>query len=131
MLYVQCFTGKPDLPAKSEKDKYTTRRQKIHQKINISGGAINDDSGEPSSHDNFPAKQAAGCKSTPCKTSQRPLTSTERARILERVPFESKNPFFKILMYPTYVGSGAEHLVSFSIYNLLLLQTASLFFGRS
>lgn len=102
----------------------------MHQKINISGGAVIDESGKTSSLDNFPAKQAAGCESTPCKTRQRPLTFTERARILERVPFESEKPFFKVLMQPTYVGSRAEYLVSFSIYNLLVLQTASLIFCR-
>ncbi|POO02670.1 B3 DNA binding domain containing protein [Trema orientale] len=39
--------------------------------------------------------------------SQRPLTS------IEDVPFESENPFLKVLMQPTYVGPKAKHIVSF------------------
>ncbi|PON54064.1 B3 DNA binding domain containing protein [Parasponia andersonii] len=39
---------------------------------------------------------------------ERPLTDNERARILEKVPFECEKPFFKALMRPTHVGSKAE-----------------------
>ncbi|XP_062075721.1 B3 domain-containing protein LOC_Os12g40090-like [Humulus lupulus] len=48
--------------------------------------------------------------STTQKTSQYRLTSSQRARILERVPFESEKPFFKILMQPSHVDSRRDQL---------------------
>ncbi|POO02674.1 B3 DNA binding domain containing protein, partial [Trema orientale] len=66
----------------------------------LRGGSINDEIGNPSSLESFPAQQASGCMTTPWKTSQRRLTSTEKARILDSIPFESERPFFKVLMQP-------------------------------
>ncbi|POO02682.1 hypothetical protein TorRG33x02_016680, partial [Trema orientale] len=71
----------------------------------LSGGAINGETGEPSSLESFPAKQASGCISNPLKSSQLPLSITERDRILDSIPFESEEPFFKILIQRTYLGS--------------------------
>ena len=60
----------------------------------------NDETGKPSSSlFSVPTEQASGYMSTPWKRSQCPLTPTERTRILERVPFKSEKPFFKILMH--------------------------------
>ncbi|PON54057.1 B3 DNA binding domain containing protein [Parasponia andersonii] len=73
-------------------------------------GAINDEIGNPSSLESVPAKQESGCMSTPSKTSQHQLTSTERARILDSIPFKSERPFFKTLMQPSYVGSKTDQL---------------------
>ena len=84
------------------------------------GSAKNDETGESSSLFNVPAKQASGYMSTSCKRSRRPLTSTEKARILERIHFVSEKPFFKLLMQPSYVGYRADYLVSFSVYDLQL-----------
>ena len=85
-----------------------------------SGGAINDETSKPSSLDYLPAKQACGCVPTPWK----------RTSMLERVPFESEKPFFKVLMRPSYVGSHTSHIVSFLVYDLLctpyVLQTTSI-----
>ncbi|POO02673.1 B3 DNA binding domain containing protein, partial [Trema orientale] len=74
----------------------------------LSGGTINDETGEPSSLDGFPAKEASGCMSIPSKTSQRPWTATEKARILDSIPFESEGPFCKVLMQRTYVGFNCK-----------------------
>ena len=85
--------------------------------------AMNYETGRPSSRDNFPSKKESGCMSTAWKISLNlkcRLSSIARARILERVPFESEKPFFKVLMQPTYVGPKAESLVSFSVCDLLL-----------
>lgn len=117
LLCVQCFTGKHDFTVKSDRDKSTTGAPKIYENINQSGGTLNDEIGEPSSLENFPAKQASGCMSTPWRTSQGRFSLTEKVRILERVLFDSEKPFFKLLMQPTYVGSKCDRLVSFSVYD--------------
>ena len=99
-------------------DKSSSRRQKVYENINLSGRAINDEIGEPSSLDNFPTNQASGCISTHWKTSRGRLATYKKTRILERIPFESQKPFFKVLMQPTYVGSKVDLIVSFSIYHI-------------
>ena len=50
---------------------------------------------------------------------EHPLTSTKRTRILERVPFESEKPFFKVLVQPSYFCCKANQLISSSVYDLL------------
>ena len=83
-----------------------------------SGGTKNEKTGNLSSPFSVPAEQASGYMSTPWKTSQRRFTPAEKARILERVPFKSEKPFFKILMQPSYFGSKTDYLVSFPVFEL-------------
>ncbi|PON54044.1 B3 DNA binding domain containing protein [Parasponia andersonii] len=78
-----------------------------------SSGTINDEPGTPSSLDNLLAKQANRGMSTIGKRSsklsatrrQRCFTLIEKARLLERARFESKKPFFKIVIQPSFVHS--------------------------
>ncbi|PON54051.1 B3 DNA binding domain containing protein [Parasponia andersonii] len=70
-----------------------------------------DETGMPSFRENFHAKQANGCKSTPWKTSQNtepqvvrkpyPL-AFEKVRILEKAPFQSEKPYFRVVIQPSY-----------------------------
>lgn len=77
----------------------------------------------------LPAKQGNRCKATVSKIrknskpkamgKQECLNPTEKAEILERTAFESRKPFFKMVMQPTYIGAVKgypNYMVSFSVY---------------
>ncbi|PON54050.1 B3 DNA binding domain containing protein [Parasponia andersonii] len=73
-----------------------------------SGRTVNGENSIPISHKNLSTKQANGCIATPLKTRRRHLNGIEKARILERAPFESENPFFKFVIQSSYACNGAS-----------------------
>lgn len=85
---------------------------------------MDDESVKPSSVDNLSMKQV-------CRRGKLPKRKTphfpeiEKAKLLVR--FKSENPFFKIVIHPSYLKSR-NNVVSFSLFDMVFALAAATFF---